>query len=420
MPKPVLLVHGAYSGAWEWEEVLEHLRGRGVTASAVNLTTRETGGTLARDEHLVREALSALDGPAVLVGHSYSGAVITAASAGNPDVGHLIYVAAALPQEGQSVVDARGGPPAKRIEGDDLTPIDPVGGPARLFNDASPEQSARAVPRLGSFTRNAFSEPVSACGWRDHPSTYVICSQDKSIAVELQERFAANTTDSVRLDAGHSPMITQPRALAEIIAAIVESRSSSHPAEPNTGRIDQEETVTSDTPTLGEVVEELKRTQERLQRLEDEREIANLLALYGYLVDLPLEEEWLDIMTEDAVMDARFAHGAYPDESRWQGREALREFINDPTGRRRPGSYLRTMHVPTNNLVIKVDGDEALANAYSFVILKDDEDGKYRVTTAGASHWKFRRVDGKWRIAQRSRREIADDTVQELLADTLP
>ncbi|MFR9806985.1 alpha/beta fold hydrolase [Pseudonocardia sp. RS010] len=73
MTAPVLLVHGAFIGAWVWEEVVAERDRHGVRATTVDLTSRSAEGTLDSDAQVVRDALAALDGPAVLVGHSYGG-----------------------------------------------------------------------------------------------------------------------------------------------------------------------------------------------------------------------------------------------------------------------------------------------------------------------------------------------------------
>lgn len=170
---------------------------------------------------------------------------------------------------------------------------------------------------------------------------------------------------------------------------------------------------------ISELAAKLEALKAQVQRLEDEREISDLISRYGYLVDLPMEEEWLGLFTEDCVMDASFGHGVYEHESRWEGIDAFREFINDTGGRCRPEAYLRTMHLTNLNMIIHIDGDEATADAYSTVILRP-EDGPLRLTTAGVSQWKCRRVNGVWKLVQRTRREIADpEGTAKLIARSL-
>ena len=219
MPKPIVLVHGAFTGAWEWDRVIPLLNARGIQATAVDLSTLSEGGSLATDESIVRAAIEESVEEVVLVGHSYSGAVITGASAGNPLVSHLVYVAAAVPDEGESVVAARGGEPTGAESGA-LEPVDRAATSARLFNDATPEQQAWAEPKLAAFVRAAMDQVPSGLGWTEHTTTYIACSQDLAFSMQLQDRFAARLDERIVLDAGHSPMITKAEELAEMLGRI--------------------------------------------------------------------------------------------------------------------------------------------------------------------------------------------------------
>lgn len=160
----------------------------------------------------------------ILVGHSYSGAVITAASAGNEKVAHLLYVAAALPQEGQSVASALRGErqpqeaPAPD-SAEDWASIDPEAARASICNDATDEQFETVRPLLGYFSYRALTEVPSGIGWKERPSTYLVCSLDRSFPPETQRRFASPTTHIVEIEAGHAPMLTQPVQVADTIAA---------------------------------------------------------------------------------------------------------------------------------------------------------------------------------------------------------
>jgi pimeloyl-ACP methyl ester carboxylesterase len=224
MVKPVLLVHGGGAGPWEWSDVLDGLEHRGVRAATVQLTTRHESGTLADDERVVREALLALGEPAVLVGHSYSGMVITGASAGNANVAHLVYTCAAMPNEGQSLLDLIAAGPA--VEATQLiAPIDDEPETATQFrntaaNDATDDQWRSIRDKLGAFAQTAMTQTASGTGWREHPSTYIVCTRDQLFSPALQRRMAANATTVVEIESGHMPTITQPARLAEIIALV--------------------------------------------------------------------------------------------------------------------------------------------------------------------------------------------------------
>ncbi|MGX7732556.1 alpha/beta fold hydrolase [Rhodococcus sp. 2H158] len=226
MSDPVLLVHGAFTGAWAWRPVLGELERRGIDASAIDLPSRRAGGTFASDVASVRGALKDLRGPAVLVGHSYAGAVITAASANNDDVARLVYVCAALPQEGESVSALMQRDPdpgqlgsAIRPTDDGMAVLDPVGAKAHLCNDATGAQATPFIESLGSHALATFGEAVHDLGWKDHPVTYLLCTRDKTFSPALQREFARHAETVVEVDSGHCPMLTRPAAVADAITA---------------------------------------------------------------------------------------------------------------------------------------------------------------------------------------------------------
>ncbi|EHI14235.1 alpha/beta fold hydrolase [Mycolicibacterium thermoresistibile] len=226
MAKPILLVHGAFSGSWVWDQVVAELASCGVQARTVELSSRKPDGTLARDAHVVRDALKQFDQPAVLVGHSYGGAVITEASADNDHVAHLIYVCAALPQAGESVSDVLARDPdpqgdlapALEVREDGTATMKRDAARQALFNDATEEQFESVVDKLGPHAMGTLSEPVTGLGWQQHPATYVIALRDQMFSVALQEEFASHVGTVAKIDTGHGPMATRPAELAEIIA----------------------------------------------------------------------------------------------------------------------------------------------------------------------------------------------------------
>ena len=226
MSKSVLLVHGGHAGAWEWEVVITELEKRGLAATAIDMPSREPGYNLLDDENAVRDALSNFQGSVVLVGHSYSGAVITGASAGNDKVSHLVYVAAALPTEGQSVASSLAGEPQAEVpvldSTDDWSVLERDAARTLLYNDASNEQFESVFPFLGGLSYRVMTTLPSGYGWKEHPSTYVACTLDQSFPIEAQRRFASHTTTFVELEAGHSPMLTKPVEVAEAIAAVTQ------------------------------------------------------------------------------------------------------------------------------------------------------------------------------------------------------
>lgn len=224
MAKPVLLVHGGMTGSWAWERVVPELERHNVPVVTVDLPTKQPDGTLAADEEVVRQALEEIGEPAVLVGHSYSGMVITGASAGNSKVAHLVYVCAGLPGEGQSL-----GAATARESTDTVVPapdVDEKDAQADfrrdVCNDATDEQWESIRSRIGQLPAGVFTELPSGLGWQEHPSTYAICTLDRMFPPGVQRRMAKRANETVEIEAAHLPMLTRPIELAALIAGIAD------------------------------------------------------------------------------------------------------------------------------------------------------------------------------------------------------
>jgi pimeloyl-ACP methyl ester carboxylesterase len=223
---PVLLVHGAWGGAWAWGFVQAELGKLGVASTAIDLPSAGTApSTMADDAAAIRSALAGLGAPAVVVGHSYSGVPVTDAAAGNDAVEHLVYVCAILAEEGQSTFSLMGEDPTPSTLGaaiigtdDGLSTLDPAGAKKDLFNDVSDEQAAPIIAALGTHRLSVFGEAPGGLGWKEHPSTYVLTTQDRVFSPALQRRMAANATEMVEVDAGHIPLLSRSAELAAAIA----------------------------------------------------------------------------------------------------------------------------------------------------------------------------------------------------------
>ena len=219
----VVLVHGAWHGAWCWDAVADRLGGDGLAVVAVDLPSVVSGGDLYDDA--VRAVLDATPGDTAGAGHSSGGSVSPAAAAGADGVRHLVYLTAFMLDEGQSLADIAGrNPPDWQIPAPDGKTLT-VDGPQQVFyNTCSPEVADAAAARLRPQTIASFVEPVRKVAWRDVPSTYVICDQDHVIPVAAQEAMSAHAGATHHLDSDHSPFLTDPDAVADLIRAVAHKR----------------------------------------------------------------------------------------------------------------------------------------------------------------------------------------------------
>lgn len=163
----------------------------------------------------------------------------------------------------------------------------------------------------------------------------------------------------------------------------------------------------SDNGDHGDMRDELARLRDRLQLLEDDREIREVVADYAFYADSGQHDEWVDVFTDDGavVLVGGEATGTYPDVARWSGREELRAFIDDPQVHMTIEG--RCMHLTTGNLRTRVDGDSAVAETYYVVLVRTGD--TIAVTNGGFTRLRLRRVDGRWRISERLRHQIGTD-----------
>jgi pimeloyl-ACP methyl ester carboxylesterase len=188
----VVLVHGAWHGAWCWDEVAARLRADGRPVVAVDLPSASGAGDMYDDARIVRDAVAAIDGDTIVVGHSYGGVVITEATAGLPGVRHLLYLTAFMLDEGESLADVVGRtPPDWQIADPEGRTLSVAGAQQVFYNTCTPEVADAAAARLGPQTIASFVQPLRSVAWRDVASTYVICDRDHAIPVPAQEAMAA-------------------------------------------------------------------------------------------------------------------------------------------------------------------------------------------------------------------------------------
>ena len=215
----VVLVHGGFVDGSGWQGVYEQLTARGYRVAAVQNPTI----TLAGDVAATRQVLDALDGPAVLAGHSYGGVVIT--EAGNhPNVAALAYITAFAPDKGESVNSLIADPPPGAPVPPILPPVDGF-----LFldrdkfagsfaGDLPPAQAAFMADSQVPWGVNALAGAATEPAWRNRPSWYLVATDDKMIPPPAQRAMAERAGATVTETPGsHAVYVSNPAAVADVI-----------------------------------------------------------------------------------------------------------------------------------------------------------------------------------------------------------
>lgn len=222
--KPTLVfVHGGFHRSWVWEPVVPYLASWRWNTQTIDLPSVgvaiQTRSGMLDDAEVIAKLLLCTAGPMIVVAHSYGGIPVSQVSHQLPHVRHIVYVAAFQLDVGESLLAAVGGrsPPWWIVNRDIVTADRRT---EMFYNDVRPRAAAWAQNRLLPSSFAAFTEHLTAAAWRHIPSTYIACERDQCLPPQMQEAMAQRAERIHRLPAGHSPMLSQPKALAEIIKCI--------------------------------------------------------------------------------------------------------------------------------------------------------------------------------------------------------
>jgi pimeloyl-ACP methyl ester carboxylesterase len=214
----VVLVHGALADGSGWRGVADILTRDGYKVTIV----QEPETTLAEDVAATQRAIDQQDGPTVLVGHSYGGAIITQAGA-DPKVKALVYVAAVVPEVGESTAKlAMSIPPASNDihpTSDGFLMLDPSKFRADFAADVpASEANFMAISQV-LVSGAAFTAPVTTAAWHDKPSYGIVPTADRILNPDLErslyKRAGAKVTEVQ--GSSHAVFLSHPRAVAEVI-----------------------------------------------------------------------------------------------------------------------------------------------------------------------------------------------------------
>jgi pimeloyl-ACP methyl ester carboxylesterase len=232
----IVLVHGAWADASGFAAVIRALADRGFRAIGFANPLRG----LSDDARYLADFLRSLAGPLVLVGHSYGGAVISAAATGNEEVKALVFFSGWMPDEGESIAQvfekrsegSLAGPalrpqpftgPDGSEAGQDLY-LDPEQFRAVFAADVDPGTSDVMAATQRPWSGTGFYEPSGPPAWKTLPCWYLLCTEDKAIPPATQRFMAERANARIQeVPASHASMVSQPEAATEIILQAVEA-----------------------------------------------------------------------------------------------------------------------------------------------------------------------------------------------------
>jgi pimeloyl-ACP methyl ester carboxylesterase len=217
--KNIVLVHGGFVDGSGWEGVYKILKKNGYNVSIVQNPTI----SLKDDVAVTKRTLEAQDGPAILVGHSYGGAVITEAGT-HPKVAGLVYITAFAPDKGESVAALIKDPPPGAPVPPILPPqegylfLDKSKFPASFAADVAPEEAAFMADSQVPWGVESLSGTITEPAWKTKPSWYLVVTEDKMIPPAAQRIMAKRAGAAVvEVKGSHAIYVSQPAAVADLI-----------------------------------------------------------------------------------------------------------------------------------------------------------------------------------------------------------
>lgn len=224
------LIHGAWHSGWCWERVGAELSSRGHDALAITLPCDDVDLACSDYAEIVAKLLEDDGEDVVVVAHSLGGLTAPLVAAKRP-VREVVLVAALLPDPGRSLTQQFRDADAPLVEGsmDALARDeagrgfwqDPYAAADRLYHDCEPALAREAVSRLRPQSRTPNEEPFPLPAWPDVPVRSIVCSEDRIVSPGWSRRAARDRLgiDSIEIAGGHSPMLSRPAELADLLLA---------------------------------------------------------------------------------------------------------------------------------------------------------------------------------------------------------
>ena len=231
----IVLVHGAFADGSSWNGVIQLLQQQGYTVVAPANPLRG----LAADSAYLSSVLAQIEGPALLVGHSYGGAVITDAATGAGNVSGLVYVAAFSPDTDERLGDIAAGSKDSLLGTAQVQRDYPAGSsgeiaaellvdPARFHEvfaaDLPAEQAAVLAATQRPVAAAAFSDPCGPPAWKSLRSWAVVATADKAAGTDIVRSMAQRAgAETVEINGSHVIMVSHPEAVADVIVTAARS-----------------------------------------------------------------------------------------------------------------------------------------------------------------------------------------------------
>lgn len=221
--KNIVLVHGAFADGSSWVKIIPALKAKGYNVIAV----QNPLSSIADDVAYTKRAIAMMEGPVLLVGHSYGGMVVT--EAGNdPKVAGLLYVCALVPGDNQSVGDVTGAFPAapgsaEIRENEGFLTLTSKGIHANFAQDLPKAERELLFVTQGPWAAKATTDKISQAAWKTKPSWFIIGAEDQMVPVALARAEAKMIkAKTLELKSSHVPMLSMPDKVATFIIGAAE------------------------------------------------------------------------------------------------------------------------------------------------------------------------------------------------------
>lgn len=223
----IILVHGAWADGSSWNRVVPILKNAGHDVIAVQLPEQ----SLADDVATVKRAIEHIGGPAILVGQSYGGAVITNAGYDNPNVTGFVYIAAFAPDQGQSLGDfvdvAKLPKDLLIIDSGGFAYINPAMFPGAFAQDVNSTEADIMAVVQKPFSTSIFAEKPGSPAWKQLPTWYQVSEDDHMIPPDVERMFAKQmNATTISLASSHASLVSHPNEIAKLILNAAKGSSS--------------------------------------------------------------------------------------------------------------------------------------------------------------------------------------------------